>query len=151
MQWLIYIMKMGYHTRIPRFTYESLLMLLLCTQCTLQWKKNRPQIQIFCDVWINFRKMFDSTLGRADSTRYCVWFIELHGISGWIKYFSKVDSNIGKYLDLGSVFLSVYAVKFAISTTASSELSKLKKSIALELNWLLICKMLKLGKLQWQF
>ena len=33
----------------------------------LHWKKNRPQIQIFFDVWINFRKMFDSTLGRAES------------------------------------------------------------------------------------
>ena len=43
-----------------------------------------------------------------DSLDYTEYRVESALTESWIKHFSKVDSNIGKYLDLGSVFLSVY-------------------------------------------
>ena len=44
----------------------------------LNWNKNGPQIQIFYDVWINFRKILIQPRFRADSTQYCVWFKWIH-------------------------------------------------------------------------
>ena len=53
-------------------------------------KKTDLNFQIFCDVWINFRKMFDST-------QYCVWFRSIY--LNYSQYrlesaLSRVESNI---------------------------------------------------------
>ena len=61
----------------------------------IHWKKNRPQIQIFYDVWINFWEIFDSTLGRADSTRYYNKFI-------WITRNIRLNQL---YRELNQIFL----------------------------------------------